>query len=120
MKVLVDMNLSPAWCALLARHGWEAVHWVDVGNPRAPDREIMRWAREQGFVVFTHDLDFSVLLATTRAAGPSVVQVRARDVTPEHMGSTLARVLQAHQDTLEQGAIVTVDEQQARVRILPL
>ena len=31
----------------------------------------MAWAREHGFVVFTHDLDFGHLLALTHAAGMS-------------------------------------------------
>lgn len=31
-------------------------------------------------VAFTHDLDFSALLAATQATGPSIIQVRAEDV----------------------------------------
>lgn len=42
----------------------------------ATDEEIMRWARENGYVVFTHDLNFGVILAATRAQSPSVIQVR--------------------------------------------
>lgn len=34
----------------------------------------MAYARANGLVVFTHDLDFGVLLALTRGAGPSVLQ----------------------------------------------
>jgi predicted nuclease of predicted toxin-antitoxin system len=45
----------------------------------------MAWARENGHVVLTHDLDFGTLLALTRANGPSVVQVRAQDVLPQHL-----------------------------------
>ena len=63
MKLLLDMNLSPAWLPLLHSHGFEAVHWSEVGDGRSPDHEIMRWAREHGCVVFTHDLDFGLLLA---------------------------------------------------------
>ncbi len=53
MNILVDMNLSPAWCTVLASHGHVAVHWSMVGNPRASDAEIMAWAQDR--VVFTHD-----------------------------------------------------------------
>src|SRR4051812_7916804 len=59
MKIVVDMNLSPQWCGPLSVQGHEAVHWSTVGDPRAPDREVLEWARLHGFVVFTHDLDFS-------------------------------------------------------------
>lgn len=62
MKLVVDMNLSPEWVAVLERHGWEAVHWSSVGNPRATDSQIMTWANTTGHVVFTHDLGFGALL----------------------------------------------------------
>lgn len=61
MKIIVDMNLSPDWVDELMSHGFEAVHWSHVGDPRAPDRTIMEWARSRDFVVFTHDLDFRQL-----------------------------------------------------------
>jgi len=120
MKLLLDMNLSPKWCDVLRGHGWEAVHWSTVGPPTAPDSELMRWARSAGHVVITSDLDFSVLLATTRAGGPSVVQLRAGGVTPEALESTLVAVLRAHEGDLGRGALVTVDEAGARIRVLPL
>ena len=70
IKVLVDMNLSPEWVSTLTDEGWEAVHWSAVGDPRAPDAEIMAWALVHGHVVFTHDLDFGATLALTHSAGP--------------------------------------------------
>lgn len=63
MKVLVDMNLSPLWIPLLQQHGFEAVHWSSVGAASASNAEIMDHAGARGFVIFTHDLDFGMLLA---------------------------------------------------------
>lgn len=40
MKVLVDMSLSPSWRELFEQHGIEALHWSQVGNAKAKDREI--------------------------------------------------------------------------------
>jgi predicted nuclease of predicted toxin-antitoxin system len=65
MKILIDMNLSPDWTAVLtaenieAAHceNIEAAHWSSVGKSNAPDEEIMRYARENGYAVFTHDDD---------------------------------------------------------------
>ncbi|MGH2611186.1 MAG: DUF5615 family PIN-like protein, partial [Tepidiformaceae bacterium] len=76
MKLLIDMNLSPQWAEFLEKHGFDTIHWSAVGNPRAPDTTIVEWAREHSRVILTHDLDFSRLLALTRASGPSVLQVR--------------------------------------------
>jgi predicted nuclease of predicted toxin-antitoxin system len=69
MKLLVDMNLSPERVAVLQAAGWEAVHWSKVGNLRAADSEIMAWAKLDGHIVFTHDLDFGSRLALTQAEG---------------------------------------------------
>lgn len=114
------MSLSPLWVAFLAAHEVEAVHWSEVGDPRAKDTEIMEWARSHGYAVLTHDLDFSALIARTRAIGPSVLQVRAQDVLPTALGGEVVRALATHGDSLERGAIITIDKVTARVRILPI
>jgi predicted nuclease of predicted toxin-antitoxin system len=119
MKIVIDMNLSPDCVKVLEGAGWETVHWSTVGDMHATDDVIMSWARENGYIVFTHDLDFGVLLALTQAESPSVIQVRTQDVFPEVLGDQLVKVLQEHQSALEKGALLTVDEAKSRVRILP-
>jgi len=90
-----------------------------VGDVRAQDEVIMSWARENGYIVFTHDLDFGVLLALTRAESPSVIQVRTQDVFSEVLGPRLVKVLRQHESVLEKGGLLTVDEGKSRIRILP-
>jgi Protein of unknown function (DUF433) len=68
----------------------------------------------------THDLDFSAILASTEAAGPSVLQVRTLDVLPDAIGPVVVRVLRDHSEALAQGAIVSIDELASRVRVLPI
>jgi predicted nuclease of predicted toxin-antitoxin system len=114
------MNLSPAWVAFLERNGWQAVHWSSVGDPRATDRTIMDWVRANDYVVYTHDLDFGAILAVTRAEGPSVLQVRAQNVLPEHLGEVVVAALRQFAHQLEAGALITVDEGASRARILPI
>ena len=80
----------------------------------------MTWARDKGYVVFTNDLDFSALLASTRDASPSVLQIRLQDLMPVAMGDLVIRVLRAHEVALNAGAIVTVAVNGSRVRVLPL
>jgi predicted nuclease of predicted toxin-antitoxin system len=120
MKILIDMNLPPRWVQWFANAGWEALHWSQVGSPTASDREIMVWARENGYMVFTHDLDFSALLAATQGEGPSVIQIRTQNILPESIGTLVITVLKQYQQELEQGAIMTIEPQRARMRILPL
>ncbi len=120
VKVLIDMNLSPDWVPVLQRQGWSAVHWFTVGDPRATDRTIMDWAVANGYIVFTHDLDFGTMLALTHANGPSVLQVRADDVLPDHLEGVVIAALKQHDADLASGALVVVDESRSRVRVLPI
>jgi predicted nuclease of predicted toxin-antitoxin system len=120
VPIVIDMNLSPSWVDLLQAHGWSAVHWSSIGDPRASDREIMDWAVANGSVVFTHDLDFGTALALTHAVGPSVIQVRGQDVLPDHMGNLVMAALRQFEAALAAGALVVIDERRSRVRILPL
>jgi predicted nuclease of predicted toxin-antitoxin system len=120
LRLLLDMNLSPDWVAELSRHGYEAVHWSTLGDPRAADTTIMAFARANGYVVFTHDLDFGTVLALTHADGPSVLQVRGQNILPDHLGPLVVAALRQYEAALTAGAMVVVEERKSRVRVLPL
>jgi predicted nuclease of predicted toxin-antitoxin system len=120
MKLLIDMNLSPRWVKALAEAEIEASHWSSLGPVNASDADIMSFARTHGYVVLTHDLDFSAILAATQDAKPSVVQIRAADVRPETTGPVLIEALRQMAAQLEEGAPLTIDPARARLRVLPL
>lgn len=120
MKILIDMNLSPDWIAAFTAADIEAVHWSTIGDPRAEDNEIVEYARSNGYIVFTHDLDFGTILALTHSAGPSVIQVRTQDILPSSLGNIVISVMRDNASALERGALIVVDEARARIRILPL
>ena len=114
------MYLPPLWTAAFGDQGFEAIHWSRVGDPGAPDHELMLWARAHGHVVFTHDLDFSRMLALTRAAGPSVVQLRSQAVLPGDVGPLVFAALRQHEALLQKGALLVVDATTSRARVLPI
>jgi predicted nuclease of predicted toxin-antitoxin system len=120
MKLLVDMNLSPKWIAFLRDRGLEVVHWSSVGKANALDSEIMEYAATHNFVVVTHDLDFSAILAVTHGKRPSVVQIRSRDISMEAIGTWVAAALRHLERELDAGALVTIEADRTRVRLLPL
>lgn len=120
MNFLIDMNLSPAWVERFQDHGYSALHWSDVGEVNAPDMQIMMFAKEKGYIVFTHDLDFGRLLAITREEMPSVVQVRANDVAPVKLERLVFLALNEFESQLERGALVVIDEARYRARLLPI
>ena len=120
MKLLVDMNLSPRWVKVLADAGIEAAHWSMLGANDAPDSMIMAYANANDYVVLTHDLDFGAILAATHGEKPSVVQIRADDVSPDVIGRQVIGALQQMASELEEGALLTVDPNRTRLRVLPL
>ena len=120
MKLLVDMNLSPRWVAALADAGIEAMHWSMLGAHNAPDPVIMSYAKANDHVVLTHDLDFGAILAATHGEKPSVVQIRAEDVSPDVIGKQVIGALRQMASELEAGALLSVDPIHTRLRVLPL
>jgi predicted nuclease of predicted toxin-antitoxin system len=120
VKILIDMNLAPTWVEFFAARGFESVHWQTVGQHDADDAAIMTFAREHDFVLFTHDLDFGGILAVTQALGPSVIQARVEDPLPERIGDALVSVLHEQAQHLQRGALVTLDPERSRTRVLPI
>lgn len=120
MKILIDMNLSPRWVLVLSAAGISAVHWSSIGSANAPDKEIITRASEEGWVILTQDLDFGTILAVSNGDKPSVIQIRSEDVSPEAAAKGVVATIWQLSPELEQGALVTLDPRQTRVRYLPL
>ena len=120
LRILIDMNLSPSWLPVLQAAGWATVHWSSIGAPDADDQTIMAWARQNGHIVFTHDLDFGTCLAHSGDVGPSVFQVRTQDILPDRIGALVVGVIRQYESEISRGAIVVLDESRSRVRMLPI
>ena len=120
MRLLVDMNLSPRWVRRLEAARFEAAHWSTLGGTNASDTQIMEFARAGGYIVLSHDLDFSAILAATGGDRPSVAQVRAENIDPDVIGAAVIDALKQVASELEAGALLTIDSSRARLRLLPL
>ncbi len=120
MKLLIDMNLSQTWVETFAQAGIEAVHWSTLGAANAPDVEIMAYAKLHNYVVLTHDLDFSTILAATKGDKPSVVQIRTGDIRPKAASTKIISALKQMEAELDRGALLTIHPDKARLRLLPL
>jgi len=72
---------------------------------RSGDPGVREFAR---VCIFTNDLDFGAILAARPATSPSVIQVRAVDVTPGGLAPLVREALGRYADWLEKGALVTV------------
>jgi predicted nuclease of predicted toxin-antitoxin system len=120
VTIVIDNCLPLSWVEFLRQGGHNARHWRELGAHNAPDSEIMKWANQNKAVVLTHDLDFTKLLFQSRAALPSVIQLRLDDVRPKSIGEDVLAILEQHKDNLQSGALITVKGHKARLRLLPL
>jgi len=114
------MNLAPRGAEFPKQSGIEARHWSRVGAADATEVEIMSYALDNNYWVITHDLDYGAILAASQLEGPSVIQLRASDVSPEAIGHHLIRAVNSHQKDLEAGALLTIDPGRMRLSLLPL
>jgi predicted nuclease of predicted toxin-antitoxin system len=113
-------DLSPRWVSFLAASQIESVHWSFVGAATAPDSEIMAYARAHGYVVLTHDLDFSAILAATQGTKTSVVQIRSESLNPDIIGAHVLSAVRQLGGQLQSGALVSVEPDRTKMRLLPL
>ena len=120
MKILIDMNLSPKWTEFFIANNIEAIHWSKIGSADVSDYEIMSYAKNNDFTVFTHDLDFSTILAITHNNKPSVIQIRAGNINPAITAQSVINAINSAVNEIEKGALITIDLYKTRLRILPL
>jgi predicted nuclease of predicted toxin-antitoxin system len=75
VKLLLEQNLSPRLCQLLADLDATVVHVRDVGLQAADDAAIWDYALREGFMIVTKDSDFNSR-AFLFGAPPKVVSIR--------------------------------------------
>jgi len=78
------------------------------------------FARQHGYILLTHDLDFGAILASTEGKSPSVVQLRSANLSPSSIASETLRVIVRMESELRSGALLIVQSGSTRVRLLPI
>lgn len=120
MKVLLDMPVSSLLLDVLDAYGHEGVHAHQIGQDRAPDRELLEIARRENRVVITADLDFPRLLALSSAEGPGLILFRGGNYSDAEMCDLLERVLKEVAPDVLESSICVVDSKRIRITRLPL
>jgi predicted nuclease of predicted toxin-antitoxin system len=120
MIFLLDMNLSPKWLEIFKESGINAHHWSETGNHSAPDSEIFNYAKDNDYIIITCDLDFTALLALSGAEKPGVILIRSKNIMPSFFAEKLISAIKENAEAIEKGAILVIDDEKNRIRILPL
>lgn len=117
MKLPVDMNLSPRRLGVLTEAGFEALHWSLLGAKKRLTRK--SWPTPAQTTTLCSPLIWTSL-AATHGDKPSVVQIRSEDLNPDAIGKQIIAALRQMETELADGALLTIDPNHARLRLLPL
>jgi predicted nuclease of predicted toxin-antitoxin system len=121
MKLLADVHISPRTVTFLRGLGHDVVRvGPDYLRSTASDADIVAAAIVDERIVVTQDLDFSAIVALSGSTRPSIVLLRLVTAKVETVNDVLERALPMIETDLAAGALVTVEEQQVRVRRLPI
>ncbi len=120
IKLLADMNISPVTVSDLQLKGWNVIRVVEILPATASDLQILEFAREEERVIVSQDLDFSMLLAVGGYNQPSLITLRLSFTDPEVVTAKILQALPQIEEILTQGAAVTIEDNNIRIRKLPI
>ena len=101
MRFLADAGVSPDTVALLTRLGHDAIHVRALDMHRAQDQERVDYARSEGRVTVTFDLDFGDILALGVLDRPSVILLRLSDERRAEVDSQVNAVVAEQEAALD-------------------
>jgi predicted nuclease of predicted toxin-antitoxin system len=96
------------------------VRSTDLLPVTAADAEILEFARVEGRIVLTQDLDFSMLVALSSYDQPSLITLRLSSAKPDVVTQRLLEVLPNLEQDLIEGSAISIDDNSIRIRKLPI
>ena len=119
-KLLADIHISPLTVVDLRANGYEINRISDFISASASDAKIIELAILKRAAIITQDLNFSAIVAQSGLNKPSIVSLRVSDAKPHRISTILKTVLPQIEPDLLDGAIVSIEETEYRVRKLPI
>lgn len=120
MDFLADMGVSLRVAEWLRNQGHDVLHLREAGLQRLSDTAIFQKATRESRIVLTFDLDFAEILALSANSTVSTVIFRLHNPRTPQVIERLQRVLAVSSEALERGAVIIVEQNRHRVRMLPI
>jgi len=118
MRLLLDMNISPAVAEALRADGHDVVHCRELGLEAMPDQAVLARAIADVRTLITFDLDFGDIAGSAFGGGSGILLLRLRSPRRPHILDRVRRAIAAAAGPLSKGAIVLVEDARIRVRML--
>ncbi len=118
--LLLDQGIPRSLVKLLQASGIDAEHVGDIKMSTAKDSEIIKYSKKNNRIIITLDSDFHTLLALSSDSIPSVVRIRIEGLKSPDYLPLIQTVIEQCEEDLKQGCVVSVQENQIRVRRLPI
>lgn len=119
-KFIADIHISPLTVKELQKKGYDIIRVTDKLPATSLDKEIIHLAYQEKAVIITQDLDFSAIIAQSGLNSPSVISLRVANAKPDIITRILITVLPLIETELREGAIVSIDEKEYRIKKLPV
>ena len=120
MRFLADMGISIRSVTWLRNQGHDIIHLSEQGLQCMLDEDIFMKAKNENRVILTMDLDFSQIVAASKATLPSVVVFRLSNERSENINKRLEQLLYKCSDDMRKGSIISVSDNNIRIRHLPI
>lgn len=120
LKFIADIHISPLTVNELKKNGYDIIRVTDKLPATSSDAEIIQLAYREQAVIITQDLDFSALIAQSGLNWPSAISLRVANAKPDKITWILNAVLPQIKTELAEGAIISIDEKEYRIRKLPI
>jgi predicted nuclease of predicted toxin-antitoxin system len=120
MKFLLNENIAPSLSGLLSSIGWQSIHVTSIGLKGVSDHKIVEYCIENDYVIITHDLDYGRIVSLSGKRNPSVLTFRLEKISIEELFLLIKNNQIQITHYLSQGALVTIDADKLRFRLLPI
>lgn len=120
LKFIADIHISPLTVEELRNKGYNIIRITDKLPATSSDNDIIQLAYQEHAVIITQDLDFSAIIVQRGLNGPSVISLRVANAKPKKISQILITVLPLIEIDLAEGAIVSIDEKEYRIKKLPV